>query len=508
MPGGGGTIIKYAKGSEALGNAFGTQIATPAFKNLRVTGDNLRRNWTSVESAELTASYDLAGSRRVGYEAGGGIPMEFVYGNMDDLLESLFFSTWQTTPQRFNSASDTEIAEVVASTGVITILAAAAGNPNRAGTFAVGHLVKGSAFTAAGNAFSTRRVTAASGTSLTVPITGLVDEAAPPAAARIKAVGFEAPAAAGLTVAVTGLGTGEVAIITGVGLDFVALGVVPGMWIKGAAFAVTGNNGWFRVLNVTTTRIGVDRAPPFVAADTSVGVSARFYVPDYLRNATAALTWFDFERQLPQLTIPEYWYFLSQVPSTWTLRLTPKAILTCTMDFVGSRGTSGTARVASPTDPTVDALGAIPRVGDMFDTSSNVAEVKQGNTRLVDVITDLTITIANGVNGKNVIGNLGFGRVTRTKFRPTVALTEYYEDRNNMLANLEADTSIGISTVLTDPLGTRAFVIDFPTTKVQTGDVEGIAVEEELTSPFTLAAWKDPAGFGFSAQLMRFEEYT
>lgn len=507
MSSAGGTLIKYVKGSVALGNVFGTQIPTPAFERLRITNDALKGNYKVVESGELVDGFDVGGYRRVGLDAGGQLGTEFVFGNLDDLLEGLFFSTWQRTPQRFNSVADQEITDIAAGTGVITHLAAAAGNENRVGTFAVGHLVRGSGETLnAGNNFSTRRVTAAGATSVTVPVTGLVNNAAPNAGYRIKAVGIEAPAAGNISISTAALGAGEVAIITGAGVDFVALGVVAGMWLKGAVFPITANNGWFRVLNVTTTRLGLDRAPSGVTTDTAAAVQVRLYMPDYLRNGAAALSWFDIERSLPQLTVPEWHYFLSMVPSTWTIRITPQGIMTCTLDFVGSKRLTGTARVAGATDPTADALGAIPRVGDMFDTSSNVAQVMQGNTRLVDVVTDLTYSIANGVAGLPVVANLGFGRVVRARFRPTVSLASYYDSRD-LLANLENDTAVGISTVLTDPIGTRAFVIDYPSAKIQSGDVDGIQPDSELTNPLNFGAFKDPTLL-ISAQLMRFEEYA
>src|ERR1041385_4053979 len=102
---------------------------------------------------------------------------------------------------------------------------------------------------------------------------------------------------------------------------------------------------------------------------------------------------------MPQLAVPEYHYFLSMVPTTWDIRLTPQEILNNALTFVGSKRTTGTSRVAGATDPTRDAVGAVPRTGEMFDTSSNVAQILQGNTRLVDVVTDCSWQIANGANG-------------------------------------------------------------------------------------------------------------
>lgn len=507
MSSAGGTILRYSKSSVALGGTFGTAIASPPFKTVRITTDGLKGNYKVVESQELVSGFDVAGFRRVGLDAGGQLGFEFVYGNLDDFLESLFFSTWTCTPQRFNSAADTEIAGIVASTGVITILAASAGNVNRVGTFAVGHMVRRTGFTAAGNnGLST--VTAASGTTLTIPTAGLVDEAAPPQYARLKAVGIEAPNVGDISISTAGLGTGEVAIITGVGIDFTALGIVAGMPFKASGFATAADNGWYRALNVTATRIGVDRAPTGVATDTAAAVKVRLWLPDYLRNGTAALTWFDIERDLPQLTVPEWHYFLSMVPATWNLQLSPQAILNNTLEFVGSkRTTTAVSRASGATTVTVDTLGAVPRTGEMFDTSSNVAEIKTGNTKLVDVVTQATWQISNGANGLPVVGNLGAGRIVRPRFRPTLTLTSYYDSRG-LLANLENDTAVGLSSILTDPVGTRAFAIDYPSAKISSGDLDGIQVDSEINQPLTFGAYRDPAGFGYSAQLARWEEFA
>jgi len=505
MSSAGGTSVKYAKSSLALVGVFGTAIATPAFKPLRLTTDALKANFKNEESKELVSNYRVAGFRRVGIDAGGQLGTEFVFGNLDDLLESLFFSIWQRTPQRYNATSDTQISDVTAATGVITVLAAVADDPNRWGAYAVAQLLRSTGFTNAGNNFL-KRATAAGATSVTVSTAGLVDEAAPPLGARVKVVGVEAPAAGNISLTTAGLGAGEVAIINGTGIDFVACGIVAGMWLKGAVFPITANNGWFRVLNVTTTRLGLDIAPSGVATDTAAAAQVRLYMPDYLRDGILAATWFDIERALPQLTVPEWHYGISHIPKALNFSLTPQGIATCTMDFVGSTRSSGTARVAGATDITADALSALPRVGEMFDTSSNVAQVKQGNTSLVGTITQAGFSIDNGISGLPVVGQLGAGRILKPRFRPSINLTSYYDSRA-LLAFIEADTAVGVSTVLTDPLGTRAFIIDYPSTKLLSGDPDGIQVDSEINQPIQLAAFANMP-YACAAQLQRFEEYS
>jgi len=500
-----GTFVNYAKSSVALGGTFGTAIASPAFKRARITSDGLKGNYKVEKSRELVNSFRTKNFRRLGLDAGGALGSEFIFGNLDDWLESLLYSTWQRTAQRYNATADTQITDVAAGTGVFTILAASAGDENRVGTFAVGHLVRTTAFTNAGNN-ALKRVTAASATSFTVATAGLVNEAAPPLGARAKAVGIEAPANGNISVTTSGLGAGEVAIINASGIDFAALGIVAGMWFKASVFPTAADNGWYRALNVTATRIGCDRAPVGVATDAAASVQVRLWLPDYIRDGTSAIVWFDFERQLPQLATPEYHYFISMMAKSWSLGLTPQGIVTCSVGFIGSKKSTGTARVASPTDVTADALGAIPRVGEMFDASNNVARVALNGTPLVDVVTDCSWQIDNNASGLPAVGNLGAGRLQRPAWNPVLTLRSYYDSRS-LLANIEADTVFGVESILTDPLGTRAFIMDYPSAKTLSGDLNDIVADGELDLPLSIGGIENTT-FGCQVQYMRFEEYA
>ncbi len=501
-----GTILGYAKGSVALGNAFGTAIASPAFKRTRFTNDGLKRNWKSERSREVVNSFRTKNFRRLGIDAGGAVASEFVFGNLDDWLESLLYSTWQLTTQRYNATSDTQITDVAAGTGVFTVLAASAGDPNRWGAFGVGHLVRTEGFTNAGNN-ALKRVTAATSTSFTVSTSGLVNEAAPPQGAKAKVVGIEAPSNGNISGTTSGLGAGEVYIINGTGIDFSALGIVPGMWFKCSAWPTAANNGWFRALNVTSTRIGCDRAPSGVAIDTASGAQVRIWMPDYLRDGTAAIVWFDFERQLPQLATPEYHYFISMMAKSFQLGLTPQAITNCSVGFIGATGTTGVARVAGATDVTADHLAPVPRVGEMFDAANNVARLYlPDNTALSNAVTDCQWQIDNNASGLPVVGNLGAGRILRPAWNPVLSLKRYYDSRE-LQAYIEADTIFGAASILTDPVVSRAFIIDYPSCKLLQAPMDDILADGELAEALTLGAMENTT-FGCQVQFMRLYEYA
>lgn len=500
----GGTVLSYVKGSVALGHTFGTQIPTPALKRVRVSTDQLGLNVQTVKSPELVSGYRVKELRPVAVDAAGQITAPFLWGNFDDWLEALLFSTWQRTPQRYNSVADQEITDLVAGTGVITILAAAANNENRVGTFGVGHLVRSSGFTNAGNNFL-KLVTAASGTSLTVATAGLVNETAPPLGARLKAVGIEAPANGNIQTTTAGLAAGSVGAITGTGVDFVALGVVPGMIFKMSACPTAVNNGWYRALSVVAGRIECDRVPSGFATDTAAAAQIRLWLPDWIRDGTNPLLWFDIERSLGQLTVPEWHYFLSMVPTQLVVTINAGTMLDAAMSFIGANRSLVTARVAGATVPTADALGALPRVGSAYDASNQVAQIAEGGELLVDAVQQTTWTINNGLAGLRTVGRRGFGRIGRGTFEPSVALQSYYDDKGT-LEKLELGTQTSLHAILTDGVAGKAFVLDLPAANLASGDLQGIQAAGQLQVPYAFSGIEH-AALSCAIQLQRLEEY-
>lgn len=506
----GGTVLAYVKNSVALGGVFGTQKATPAFKRVRISTDTLDANVQTAESPELTSGYRVADIRPVAASAGGQITAPFIYGNFDDWLESLLFTTWTLTPQRFNAASDENITDVAAATGVFTITTVSAGDPHRTGAFAIGHLVRTTGFTNAGNN-ALKRVTAASGTSFTVATAGLVNEAAPPAGAKAKVVGFEGVSG---DITATQGGTNSLGSTT---LDFTTLGLRRGMWLKiggtaaGVKFGTAANNGWARIsvsaaTPISANTIVLDRVPTGWATDNGAGKTIQVWIPDMIWDGTAAFTWFDIERALPQLATPEWHYFVSMIPTALNLVIQAGQLKDAQMTFVGAGRSIVTSRFAGATDPASDHLGALPRVGSAFDASNNVAQIAEGGTPLVDAVTGLTWTIANNVNGIPVVGRRGFGRLTRARLRPTVQLQSYYDDKN-ILQKLEQDTETSLHSIFTDPNGSRAFVVDYPAAKLSAAPLQGIQADGQLQVPYTFGAIAHTLMDAVTV-LQRFPEYA
>lgn len=74
----------------------GTTPATPAFQNLRFTSESFNPALRHVTSNEIRPDRNVADLILVGAEAAGEFGFELSYGSFDELLESVFQSTWNT----------------------------------------------------------------------------------------------------------------------------------------------------------------------------------------------------------------------------------------------------------------------------------------------------------------------------------------------------------------------------------------------------------------------------
>jgi hypothetical protein len=73
---------------------FGTTPSTPAFNELRYTGEGLNYNISNVTSDEIRADRMTSDLVQVSGDASGDINVELSYDAYDELLEGVMASTW------------------------------------------------------------------------------------------------------------------------------------------------------------------------------------------------------------------------------------------------------------------------------------------------------------------------------------------------------------------------------------------------------------------------------
>jgi len=475
----------------------GTTPANPAFEAVRVKSANLGYNPQTTVSSELRSDRQIPDLIKTGFEAGGDLPTELSYGNLDTLLRGALFSEWVETPVRYNNGTaDSKITDVVAGTGVITVLAAAAQAGINVGAFAVGMLVRTSGFTNAGNNFL-KRVTAATATSFTVATAGLVNEAAPPGTARAKVVGFEG-AAADITATATGLGS--------TALDFTTLGIAVGSWLKvggsaaGNQFATAANNDWIRVSAVTAAAITADILPSGWAVDAGAGKSIQVWMGDYLRNGTTK-RFFSVELQYQDLTVPEYEYFKGMAVNTLSLGVTADEIVQASVGFAGMSATNGTAREAGATDkaaPTNDVISASSNVGSILE---NGAAISGAN-----YVVEASININNQLRRLRAVGQQAAAGINAGRGIVTGRLNTYYGS-NAILTKIRNGTATSLAMLLKDPSGTKTYHVDLPKIKFTSGDPSTPGVDTDRMLEMDFQAIRHTT-LGYTMQLSRFEEYA
>ncbi|TIO72038.1 phage tail tube protein, partial [Mesorhizobium sp.] len=233
---------------------LGVTPNTPRMRTARMTGETLRFAPAFVSSEEIRDDRMNADPIKVDEMNDGPVNGELSWpphaSPFSDWLESLFCNVWSNAPYRDNDGTADSVITAVATAGTqVTHLTGDA--------FVASQLVRFTGFGVAGNNGVFKCTTGGTTTSA-YSGSGITDEAAPPAAARMKVVGFQG-ASGDITATSTGLGSTS--------LDFTTLGLKVGQWLKiggtaaGDKFATAALNGWARIIAIAANALTLDNLP-------------------------------------------------------------------------------------------------------------------------------------------------------------------------------------------------------------------------------------------------------
>ncbi|MCL8382055.1 phage tail tube protein [Xanthobacter aminoxidans] len=359
----------------------GTTPNTPRMRAVRYTGETLAYKPNFTNSEEIRDDRMNADPIKVGESNSGPVNTEFSFPvdgtPHSSWLASLFANAWANTPVRDNDGTaDSIITQVTASTGVVAVATGAA--------FAVGHLVRTSGFGTAGNNGLFKITTG----SATVPAVGaglLTDEAAPPAAARMKVVGLQG-ASGDLVAAADG--------ITSTTLDFTTLGLVVGQWIKvggtGAAFrfATEGCNGWARIIAIAANKLTLDNLPGTWATDTGTGKTLRVFFGDQLKNGVTK-KFGTVERGFMGQSVPTYIVQKGMLANQGEITLDTGAQIKATYTFMGLTGSASTTSLDSSPDAAT--------TNQVMSAAVNVGRISQGGAVVAgpNFVKNMSVSINN-----------------------------------------------------------------------------------------------------------------
>ena len=471
---------------------LGTTPATPRFETLRTKAINMASRPVTTVSEELVQDRNVSDLVRVGIETGGDLPMELSYKAIDTPARGAMMSDWLRTPVRDNDGTaDSQITDVT--TTVISVLTSA-GTEVNSGTFAVGHLILGSGFTNSGNN-GIKRLTAATATALTS--TGFTAEAAPPATARVKAVGFQG--VAGDIVATITSGNA----LTATTLVFTALGLQVGMWVKiggtgtGDQFATAALNGWARISAIAAGRLDFDIVPTGWAADVGTGKTIQVFIGDVIRNGTTKRH-YTVEVEYSDLTVPEYDYHAGCRFGTMALSAQAKEIMQISFSLQGLTPTNTTTRFTGATTKAAST-------NDVMNTSSNVGQLLENGAAIAgpNYVMAYNVQIDNALRRQPGVGSIADIGIGIGRAQVTGSITTYYGN-NTIRTKILAGTASSFTALMLDPTGTAGYRIDVPRLKFSDGtpSIPGVDQDRMLEAPFQ---GLKHSTLGYALQLQRFD---
>lgn len=337
--------------SSVMESTLGTTPVTPRMRGVRFTDESLDFSPDFLDSDEIRFDGMLSAPVKIMQASKGGINGEVSYpvenSPFANIIQSAMRNPWVNTPTRDNDGvADSVITGVATTNEVLTVTTGAA--------FVVGQLAKFSGFGVANN----NGVFKCTLGSATVPRfigAGLTDEAAPPAAARVKVVGFQG-AAADITATANGLASTL--------LDFTTLGLAVGMWVKiggsavGTQFATAANNNYARISAIAAAALTLDNLPIGWGVDAGTGKTISVWIGDVIKNGVTVYGQ-TFEKGFMAQPVPTYIVYTGECCNTLEFSLASRQQVKWAATFMGMGGSKSTATLdAAPDANTTPAVMA------------------------------------------------------------------------------------------------------------------------------------------------------
>jgi hypothetical protein len=472
----------------------GTTPNTPRMRTRRVTSEGLSWVPTFVMSEELRSDGMNGLPIKTGEDSGGPMSFELSYpfpsSPQATDIESAFHAAWTDTNSRDNDGTADSVITAVTTAG--TILTVTTGT-----AFVLGELYKWSGFGVTGNN-GNFRCTTGSATAPVFASSGITDEAVPPAAARVKCIGF-AGVASDITATASGLASTT--------LDFTTIpGIAAGKWLKidsttsGFGFATAALNTYIRCNAVSAHAITCDNLPSGWTTDNGSGKTIRVYFGDQIKNGTTQIGQ-SIERGFLGQVTPTYILQPGMVASSYSLDFTAKAKITGSVGFMGMTGASQSTTSADASPDAATALATYP----VMACSSNVGRIGEAGSSLAspNFVKQLTVNIDNSltaIESVSSVGAVGIGSHSRTV---TGTMNTYFGD-NSLLTKFFAGTttSINVRAVKTN----LAIVVSLPqVTYDKNGSPNAGGMNQDIMLPLGFTASKEETYTNAMILMDRFE---
>lgn len=407
-------------------STFGTTPTTPRMRLARFSGEGLKFTPKFIKPTEIRSDRMNVDPVKVNEDNQGPVNGEFSYPEADsplsDWIRSLLWSDWVNTPTFDNDGTaDSVITD--AGTTTDTYVVASGGASVKAG-----HLVRATGFT---NSANNQVFKAASSTATTIvgSSLSLTAETAPPAAAKLKVVGFQ-----GASGDITATSTGLASTL----LDFTTLGLAVGMWLKpdsttsAMGFATAALNVPMRISAIAAHAITLDNRPSGWTTDSGTSKTIKVYFGDYIKNGVTRTSG-SIERGFLGQTTPTYILQKGMVAGQGEFSAQSEQEILWNFTFMGLTGSQGTStQDASPDAATTNSImSANVNIGRIGEGGAVVGTVNPVKTNKISVNNNLRMITAKGT--------VGAVDIRAGDFDVNVEAEAYFGD-NTLLAKLMAGT--------------------------------------------------------------------
>lgn len=221
-------------------------------------------------------------------------------------------------------------------------------------------------------------------------------------------------------------------VITGTAGDFDD--VIVGCSLLIAGFATSANNGIKQVVAKAVDGSTITlAAASLTASETAVAVTMD---GKHLKNGITPYSYF-MERKVPDSAgTYKYQQFLGMQPDTMELTFESKAIVSGKIGFVG--------KIGQTSNSPLDAALTAPSSNTPVNATNNVGTITRGGAAMTEKFKKLTLSIANGLRGRDAIGVEGNFALGVGSFMLTGNMESYFADNTLLAAVIAHDyTSIG-----------------------------------------------------------------
>lgn len=543
------TAVLWMRPEKCWGDA-----APGPMRPLRMTSENLGFEISTTVSNEIDPAAQRSDLIQTGAQASGDVEFELSFGTFEDLMQATLRSTWRSPGQRVIDAEDVAFVAPATITSSLTDLS----------VFPVGTLVTIRGAANCENNPVSVRVTASSGSSLTLDLTTIVSEAAGqkiqihsrgqhgddftatapdsigstavdlsawPAGALVRVSGFATEANNGLfaveTAAASALTLAESTLASEAGPASVTL------WLAGVRHngiqAVASGNRLLSDGNIAWTDFALIpgqwlRLSGFGLAGNNgfariAGTPTATELPldgivlaDENAGGSATVTVEishllrnGIERRsfVLEREIRDkgyFWCWSGMVPNSMSLNIGTGEILTGSFNFMGKREDPVAQTSSGTGDPGSATLTPV------INAVSNVAKVIENGQPSPVYFSALSIEATNNLRAQNAIGTLGAIGIGYGVSEVTGSLTAFFSNPdfyNKFIDNTE--TSIAFCIRDAEQNG---YVFSMPRVKFSSGGAAASGVGEDFTVEMGYQALKTTDGSGTTLQIDRFPTIT